>query len=72
MDIENFLSPKEIKTLKQRHRDTQDHGERNRIKTILMINKGYSTEEIADILIIQENQVHKWRSKYARPNIKIR
>lgn len=38
--------------------------ERDRIKAILMLNKGYSFEEVADILIMDEDSIRRWYKLY--------
>ena len=59
----NFLSPKEISDLKDLHRKA-DKKQRDKIKAILLLNRGYDYTEIAEILIIDYTTVWRWYETY--------
>lgn len=61
--MDNFLSPTEITGLKLLHKKA-DRKQRDKIKAILMLNKGYEYAEIADILLIDYTTVWRWYEKY--------
>ena len=58
-----FLSPKEISGLKDLHRKA-DKKQRDKIKAILLLNRGYDYTEIAEILIIDYSTVWRWYETY--------
>ena len=51
------LSNNEVLELKILHRAERDRKKCDRIKAILMFNKGYSAVEIGTVLLIDENTV---------------
>jgi transposase len=59
----NFLSPDEIKDLKDLHRKA-DKKQRDKIKAILLLNRGYDYNEITEILIIDYTTVWRWDETY--------
>jgi transposase len=61
--MSNFLSQKEISDLKWRHRNS-DRRTADKIKTILMLDKGYSFEEIAIVLILDDATIRRWFKVY--------
>lgn len=61
--MSNFLTEKEISDLKWRHRNS-DRRTADKIKTILMLDKGYSFEEIASVLILDDSTIRRWFSVY--------
>jgi len=61
--MSNFLTAKEVSDLKWRHR-TSDRRTADKIKTILMLDKGYSYEEIAKILLLDDSTIRRWHSVY--------
>jgi transposase len=50
--------------LKHYHRKIKDGKKRDRIKSILLINEGYSVTEISRILLIEENTVRNWKKRF--------
>ncbi len=59
----NFLLPDEITSLKQLHKKA-DKKQRDKIKAILMLDKGYEYGEIAEILLIDYTTVWRWYETY--------
>ena len=58
------LSDNEVLELKILHRAERDRKKCDRIKAILMFNKGYSAVEIGAVLLIDENTVSGWKDRY--------
>jgi transposase len=61
--MSNFLTEKQISDLKWRHRNS-DRRTADKIKTILMLDKGYSFEEIASVLLLDDSTIKRWFSVY--------
>jgi transposase len=61
--MSSFLTPKEINDLKWRHRKA-DRKTADKIKTILMLDKGYSYEEIARVLLTDDSTIRRWHNVY--------
>jgi len=59
----NFLLPDEIDKLKKLHK-TADKKQRDKIKAILLLDKGYEYGEIAEILLIDYTTVWRWHETY--------
>jgi transposase len=63
------LSSEEKAELKRLHRTLKDRKSSDRIKAILMLDDGYSGQEIATILLLDENTITAWKTGYlARKN----
>jgi uncharacterized protein YjcR len=60
------LSNNEVLELKILHRAERDRKRCDRIKAILMFNKGYSAVEIGAVLLIDENTVSGWKDRYLK------
>ena len=58
-----FLSPAQVFELRQLHRKTHPK-KKDRIKAILMLNSGYSYEEIAEVLILDDSTIRRWHNRY--------
>jgi len=58
-----FLSPVEVTKMKDLYK-TADKKQRDMIKAILMLNKGYDYSEIADVLLIDYTTVWRWHETY--------
>ena len=59
----NFLLPTEVTSLKVLHK-TADKKQRDKIKAILLLDKGYEYSEIAEILLIDYTTVWRWYETY--------
>lgn len=53
------LLPDKINDLKARHKKERDGRTRDRIKAVLLINKGYSYQQVAEILLIDDETVRR-------------
>jgi len=58
-----FLSPAQVLKLRQLHRKTHPK-KKDRIKAILMLNNGYTYEEIAEVLILDDSTIRRWHNRY--------
>lgn len=58
------LSEQEIRELRSLHRSTKDRRFCDRIKCILLFDKGYSSAEICEILLIDDGTVSNWIQKF--------
>ncbi len=64
------LTEAEKEELIHYHKSVRDGKSRDRIKAILMLNDGYSSVEIAKILILDEKTIWRWKQAYKiRKNI---
>lgn len=60
MSPRDFLSPQQVSALKREHKLIGTRRHADRVKAILMLNKGRSYEEIADDLILDDDTVRNW------------
>ena len=67
--MEKFLTVKQVSEYKQIHKKCQSVKERDRIKAILMLNNGYSFEEIGNVLIVDEDSIRRWQNIYKEGGI---
>lgn len=67
--MKNFLSEKEVQILKEHHRSCKDKRSADRIKTILYLNLGFSYEEIAELLMLDDSTVREFYNKYKEGGI---
>jgi len=58
------LTEKNFIELKRLHRTTKNKKQADRIKIILLFNKGYTKKEIASNILIKENTVSYWINKF--------
>ena len=61
--MNDFLNDKEIDALKSLHRKA-DRKQRDKIKGILLLNRGYGYAEIAEILLIDQSTLWRWYESY--------
>ena len=61
--MSQFLQPEEIQALKRMHK-ISDRRKADKIKAILMLNSGYNSEEIAQILLLDDSTIRRWYSIY--------
>lgn len=62
--MKNFLPPDEVDILKEAHHAAREKRKADRIKTILLLNKGYSYQEIARILLIDDSTARQYFKEY--------
>ncbi len=66
-----FLNPYQVTAFKQMramYRDNQKKSDR--IKSILLLNKGFSYVEIAEILLVDDTTVRRWHKIFSANGIK--
>ena len=68
-DMESFLTRAQVTRYRKLHKKSISVKERDRIKGILMLNKGYSFEEIAEVLIMDEDSIRRWYNLYLEGGI---
>ncbi len=62
--MKDFLLPKEVDVLEEAHRAAQQKQGADRIKTILLLNEGYSYKTIAHILRLDATTVRRYFKEY--------
>ena len=70
--MKDFLSTDQIQRLKQAHRESKkrkDIKNLDKIKAILLLNDGYTYEEIAKILLLDDSSVRRYYEIYSEKNL---
>lgn len=62
--MESFLTEQQVAEYKKIHKQNKLSKQADRIKSILMLNKGYSYEKIAELLLIDQDTVREWYKLY--------
>jgi len=62
--MKDTLSKKQIQELKSDHRAERDSRYADRIKAILMLNRGLSVAQISEYLLMDEGSVRNYRKRY--------
>ena len=62
--MKDFLPKEKINALKKAHKAAKSKREADRIKTILLLNQGYSYEETARILLLDDSTVRTYYQEY--------
>ena len=57
--MSNFLSPEQIRAMKWLHR-TSDRKKADKIKAILLLDRGYAPQEVAEILLLDDMTIRRW------------
>jgi len=60
----NFLSPKEREELKDLHRYERERRYADRIKALLLWDDNWTLEQIAEVLLLDEKSVRRFRKLY--------
>jgi transposase len=68
--MSDFLTTEQIRAYKQIHKQTRSLREGDRIKAILLLNKGYSYKEVAELLLIDAGTVRRWHMIYETSGVK--
>jgi transposase len=58
--MKGFLSASEVIGLRKQHRQCKEKRYADRIKSMLMLHDGYSFEEIASILLVDDSTIRSW------------
>jgi transposase len=67
--MKDFLLPEEIKILIEKHHDSAYRKQADRIKTILYLNRGFSFEETAKLLLLDDTTVRRYFKKFKKEGI---
>lgn len=67
--MKDFLLPKEVGVLEEAHRAAQQKRAADRIKTILLLNEGYSYETIAHILRLDDTTARRYLKEFKEQGI---
>ena len=59
-----FLTTQEAQTLKKTHKKTKQRRHADRIKTILLLNEGYTYEQVARILLLDDSTIRSYETAY--------
>lgn len=62
--MEKFLSEQQIQQYRQIHRKAKDKREADKIKTVLLLNQGYSYQQIAEILLLDDETIRRYIDIY--------
>lgn len=62
--MKNFLSENEIKNLKAQHRSERDRKKCDRIKAVLLTNDGWPFNEIAKVLLLDDETIRRHVMEY--------
>jgi transposase len=63
--MKDFLSERDVKEFEKLHRQCKDKRQADRIKTILLLNKGYSFAQITEILLLDDSTLRNYYAEYA-------
>lgn len=64
MSVKDFLFDEEVVEIMQLHKKCQVKRFADRLKAMLLLNKGYSFAEVAEILILDDDTVRNWHRIY--------
>ena len=67
--MSTFLSATQINDLRIQHRKSREKRICDKIKAILLLDKGYSYEQIAEVLLIDDSTIHRWYIRYEEGGI---
>jgi hypothetical protein len=63
------LAENEKHNLKSKYKMIKESRQRDKIRTILMVDRGYSRTVISEVLLIDEKTVTKWQTEYLENSI---
>lgn len=67
--MKKFLNPYEIQILKEAHVASQTRKNADRIKTVLMLDKGLSYSQVSDLLMLDETTIRRYEKEYQKRGI---
>ena len=62
--MKGLLTLKDRQRLRKLHRRTTERRQADRIKTVLLLDDGWSYEEIAEVLLLDDETVRRWEKRY--------
>ena len=69
--MKDFLTADEIKILKEAHRASKFRKNADRIKTVLLLNKGFSFEEVSQMLMLDDQTIRRYILTYKEKGIDV-
>jgi len=67
--MSSFISRKDKFILEEIHRSTNDRRVADRIKAVLLLDKGWSSTDICEALLIDDSTVRKYRKVYEEEGV---
>lgn len=67
--MKNFLTAQEMIILQEAHHDTRLRKQADRIKSILLLNEGYSYLEIAKILMLDDATIRRYEKEFKKGGV---
>lgn len=67
--MKDFLTAQEVLILKEAHHSARLRKSADRIKTILLLNQGFSYEQIAKLLLLDETTVWRYYKEYKQTGV---
>ena len=58
------LSEKQRANLRREHRRTRERRQADRIKSLLLLDDGWTYEEIAEVLLLDDETIRRWEKCY--------
>jgi len=68
--MESFLTQQQVVEYKKLHKQCKSMREGDRIKAILLLNRGFSYQQTAEILLMDEDSIRRWYQEYETGGIK--
>ena len=68
--MKDFLTAEQITEFRKMHKKSKSYKEADRIKAILLLNKGFGYEEVAELLLIDDGTVRRWHRIFDTEGIK--
>ncbi|SRR5258708_523448 len=65
----DFLTPDQIEVLQEAHRASLGRKQADRIKTILFLNEGFSYQQTAKLLMLDEITIRRYKKEFAKQGI---
>lgn len=58
------ISPSDLEELKNLHKKEKNKRRADRIKMILLLNKGFNQKEVSELLLLDEDTITTWKKKF--------
>jgi transposase len=68
--MDKFLTPQQVLTLRQEHRKCKEKRFAYRINAILLLNSGYSFQQVADVLLMDDDTIRRYVNIYQEEGVK--
>lgn len=67
--MKNFLTAREIVTLKEAHHAAFARKNADRIKSILLLNEGFSYEQVAKMLLLDDTTIRRYEKEFKKGGV---